>query len=74
MSNFTKMAERALSTERILIFAMSTIVHLQEFIDSGDSADLDAANGLISGTEMRAWIDENEILLPLRRDGKRLNE
>lgn len=63
-----------MNKDRVLIFAMSAIVHLQEFIDTGESADLDAALGLINGTELRAWIEDNEIMLPLRRDGKRLNE
>ena len=59
---------------RVLVFAMSAIVHLKEFIDTGEPEDLYAADGLINGVEMRGWIDDNEILLPLRRDGKKLNE
>ena len=61
-------------TDRLMVFAMSAVVHLKEFIDSGESADLDAADGLINGPEVRAWIEDNEIMLPLRRDGRKLNE
>ena len=61
-------------TDRLMVFAMSAVVHLKEFIDSGESADLDAADGLINGPEVRAWIEDNEIMLPLRRDGIKLNE
>ena len=61
-------------TDRLMVFAMSAVVHLKEFIDTGESADLDAADGLINGPEVRAWIEDNEIMLPLRRDGKKLNE
>lgn len=64
----------ALKAERVCIFSMSAVVHLLEFIDTGESADLDAAHGLINGPEVRAWIEENEIMMPLRRDGKKLNE
>ena len=53
---------------------MSAVVHLKEFIDTGESSDLDAADGLLSGTELRAWIEDNEVMLPLRRDFKKLNE
>lgn len=74
MSNFTKLAEAALRSERAMVFAMSAVVHLKEFIDTGNSTDLFAANGLINGPELRAWIEANEIMLPLRRDGKKLNE
>ena len=74
MSNFTKLAEVALQAERTMVFAMSTVVHLMEFIDTGESADLDAATGLLNGVELRRWIEDNEIMLPLRRDGRKLNE
>lgn len=74
MSNFTKVAETALKSERVLVFAMSAIVHLKEFIDTGEPMDLAAADGIINGPEMRAWIEDNQVMLPLRRDGKKLNE
>ena len=60
--------------ERVLIFAMSAIVHLKEYIDTGEKMDLAAADSLLNGPEVRAWIEVNQIMLPLRRDGKTLNE
>jgi len=74
MSNFTGVAAAALKSQRAVVFAMCAVVHLKEFIDTGEPMDLDAADGILNGPEMRAWIEDNEIMLPLRRDGKRLNE
>lgn len=68
MSNFGQ------RQQRLVVFAMSTVVHLMEFIDTGESADLDAATGLLNGVELRGWIEANEVMLPLRRDGRKLNE
>ncbi|KKN76141.1 hypothetical protein LCGC14_0373360 [marine sediment metagenome] len=63
-----------MNDKRVLVFAMNAIVHLKEYIDSGEPLDLAAANGVLNGPEVRAWIEDNKILLPLRRDGKKLNE
>lgn len=59
--------------EVLLVKAFSVIVHLKEHIDTGETADLDVANGMLSSEEMIRWIDDNEVMLPLRRDGKALH-
>lgn len=63
-----------IDNSRVAMFAMCVVVHLKEFIDTGEPMDLCAADGLLNGTELRAWIEENEIILPVRRDGIKLNE
>ena len=57
-----------------MVIAMCAVVHLKEYIDTGEALDLVTADSLIGWPEMREWIEANQIMLPVRRDGKKLNE
>ncbi len=44
-------------------------VHLKEYIDTNEVADMAAAQGILNDPEVQQWIEDNEIMLPVRRDG-----
>ena len=52
----------------MIIQLASAVVHLQEFIDTGEPNDLDAAQTNLAHPLIQKWMAENEVLLPLRRD------
>ena len=54
----------------IIAALASAVVHYQEHIDTGEALDLGAARGCLDNPLVSQWIDDNEALLPLRRDGK----
>lgn len=43
--------------------------HFKEYIDTNESTDLDSAKGILDDPEVADWIERNEVLLPVRRDG-----
>ena len=45
------------------------LCHLVEHNDTGELADLLAYNSLLNEPEVKSWIENNQIMLPLRRDG-----
>ncbi len=58
-------------TETAIIAALaSAVVHYQEFADTSEPLDLGAARGCLDNPLVSQWIEDNETLLPLRRDGK----
>ncbi len=60
--------------ERALIQAMNACVHYQEYIDTGESFDLDIAHICIKAPSLQRWLRKNAVLLPIRRDGKSVLE
>lgn len=55
--------------DSITIKFAAIAVHLKEYIDTNESFDLEAASGLIKDAEVQEWIEDNFVLLPVRRDG-----
>jgi len=60
--------------QRMLMLALSSICHYQEFIDTKEPTDLFAAQHILADRDLKQWITNNKVLLPLRRDGKTLHE
>lgn len=58
--------------EIALTAAMNAVIHLQEFIDSGRELDRISATQSLSNPFLRDWVTKHEVLLPLRRDGKKV--
>ena len=54
--------------------ALSAVAHLKEHIDTGEPLDLIAAQSSLDHPSLRAWIERNEVLLIVRRDGLTLLE
>ena len=52
----------------IMIQLASAVVHLQEHIDTGEGADLSAAQSCLDHPLVQKWMSNNSVLLPLRRD------
>ena len=46
------------------------LCHLIEFNDTGEPHDMQAYEGLLNDPEVREWIENNQVMLPARRDGK----
>ncbi len=57
-------------SELIVIQLASAVIHLQEFIDTGELFDRLAANSNLEHPLVKGWMSNNKILLPQRRDGK----
>ncbi len=56
-------------TEIICALA-SAVVHYQEYLDSDDLTDLEAAKSALFSYPLKQWLRHNRALIPLRRDGK----
>ncbi len=56
-------------SEIVTIKLACAVAHLKEFIDTAESLDLDAATGILADPEVKSWIAENQVMLPVRRDG-----
>lgn len=54
--------------EKMLMCALSAVTHLIEFMDTNHGLDLTAAWASLSDPDLRAWMENNRVLLPLRRD------
>jgi hypothetical protein len=55
----------------VVIAALCAAAHYQEYVDTLQPLDLGAAKDSIRLNPLvTEWIEENEIMLPLRRDGK----
>ncbi|MEE8428545.1 MAG: hypothetical protein V3S33_03475 [Gammaproteobacteria bacterium] len=54
----------------IICALVSAVVHYQEYIDTGELFDLEAAKGALFNMPLKQWIRHNHVLIPLRRDGK----
>lgn len=53
-----------------IVAAVSAVVHFDEYVDTGQPADLTAARSALLSPELQQWAKENKVLMPLRRDGK----
>ncbi len=60
--------------EQMLMKALSAVTHLIEFMDTGHGLDLTAAWANLNDPELKAWMENNRVLLPLRRDHQSLVE
>jgi hypothetical protein len=58
-------------TEIICALA-SAVLHYQEFLDTLEPVDLDAAKSALNTLPLKQWLRHNFVLVPVRRDGKRL--
>lgn len=54
----------------IICALVSAVVHYQEFLDTLDPVDLEAAKAALYSMPLKQWIRHNHVLLPIRRDGK----
>lgn len=54
----------------IICALVSAVVHYQEYLDSEDLTDLDAAKGALFSLPLKQWLRHNHALIPVRRDGK----
>ncbi len=45
------------------------LCHLIEFNSTGEPADLQAYEALLNEPDVKDWNENNQIMLPLRRDG-----
>ncbi len=55
---------------QIICALVSAVVHLQEYIDTDELLDLDAAKNALQSYSLQQWIRHNFALIPARRDGK----
>jgi len=56
-----------------LLIAINALFHMIEHTDTGEATDIHAAFSLMSHSEpLKEWLAENEVLIPLRRDGRSL--
>lgn len=53
----------------IICALASAVVHYQEYIDTDEPIDLQAAQTALWSLPLKQWIRHNHALLPLRRDG-----
>lgn len=60
----------SIDSDRALVAAVSACVHYQEFIDTGESFDLDSAKSAQRSPSLAKWMRKNPVLMPNRRDGK----
>lgn len=56
----------------IICALVSAVLHYQEFLDSDDLTDLEAAKSALFSLPLKQWLRHNHALVPLRRDGKAL--
>lgn len=54
----------------IICALVSAVVHLQEYIDTNEFMDLEAAKSALQSYPLKQWIRHNHALVPVRRDGK----
>lgn len=54
----------------IICALASAVMHYQEYIDTQEPMDLEAAKGALFSMPLKQWIRHNHALVPLRRDGK----
>lgn len=56
----------------IIASLASAVVHLREALDNnGSPHDIGAARMCLDQPVVAEWIENNEVLLPVRRDGKK---
>ena len=55
---------------QIICALVSAVVHLQEYIDTNELLDLEAAGSALQNYPLQQWIRHNYALIPVRRDGK----
>jgi len=61
--------------DKALLAAINAIAHLVEYIDTKEATDIHAAfSGMVHNEDLKGWLADNEILIPLRRDGRSLLE
>lgn len=51
------------------IMLASAIAHLLEYSDTSQSEDYAAAMSNLRGSGIVEWAEQNDVLLPVRRDG-----
>lgn len=62
-------------TEINLQTALSILVHVMEYNETGEPLDVLAAKGAYSGNaSLQQWIVDNGALIPRRRDGQSITE
>jgi hypothetical protein len=54
----------------IICALISAVVHYQEYLDTHELMDLEAAKGSLVSMPLKQWIRHNHVLVPLRRDGE----
>lgn len=58
-----------------LLVAVNALQHMIEHHDTHEATDVHAAFSLMANSSaFKEWLSENEILIPLRRDGRSLLE
>lgn len=60
--------------EQMLVMAVAAVVHLLEYIATGEDFDFAAARSNLLWPKLVEWYEENGVLLPARRDGKTMAE
>ena len=56
----------------IICALISAVVHYQEYLDTDEFDDLEAAKSALYSYPLKQWIRNNHALVPVRRDGKPL--
>ena len=56
--------------KEIICALVSAVVHLQEYIDTDELLDLEAAKSVLQTFSLQQWIRHNYALIPVRRDAK----
>lgn len=54
----------------IICALVSAVVHYQEYLDTYEPMDLEAAKGALFTLPLKQWVRHNHVLIPVRRDGK----
>ena len=57
---------------QIICALISAVVHYQEYLDTDELMDLEAAKSALYSYPLKQWIRNNHALVPVRRDGKTL--
>jgi len=58
--------------ELMLMKALCAVAHLVEYIDTTEQFDFNSAMSNLNDPMLAQWVCENQVLLPVRRDGKTL--
>lgn len=54
----------------IICALVSAVVHYQEYLDTREPMDLEAAKGALYSLPLKQWLRHNHALIPVRRDRK----
>jgi len=54
---------------QIICALVSAVVHYQEYLDTREPMDLEAAKSALYSMPLKQWLRHNHALVPIKRDG-----